>query len=154
MSPSIRRFFTILGIFITTAANVSAQTDGITVAWDPNDPDELVTEYRLYYKTGAFGPPYDGTGLNQGESPIIIPVADLVDKAGDDLAVLLRGDAGRQGIFHGPAGRRVEERLGLVDAAQDPQQVLAAVGREVLGAMGRRSTSAAKAASRRRGWSG
>lgn len=34
---------------------------------------EPLTGYKLYYKTGAdSSPPYDGTGLNEGASPILI----------------------------------------------------------------------------------
>ncbi len=79
MNHLIRNISIMLFIFTISAANVSAQTNGITVAWDANDPAEQVTEYRLYYKTGPFGPPYDGTGLDQGDSPIVIQTANLPD---------------------------------------------------------------------------
>jgi len=76
----IRYIFIVVFVFITTAATISAQKNSITLTWDPNDPAELVTEYRLYYKTGTSGPPYNGTGLDQGDSPITIRVDDLVDE--------------------------------------------------------------------------
>ncbi len=66
--------------FAISATMVYAQTGSLTVAWDANDPSEQVTEYRLYYKIGDFGPPYDGSNLDQGASPIIIPVANLGDQ--------------------------------------------------------------------------
>lgn len=75
---------TLIAIFLTviTAATVSAQADDIIVAWDPNDPAEQVTEYKLYYKTGnsgtPSGPPYNGTGLVEGNSPITIPVGQQI----------------------------------------------------------------------------
>jgi len=76
----IRYIFIVVFVFITTAATISAQTNSITLTWDPNDPAEQVTEYRLYYKTGTSGPPYNGVGLDQGDSPITIRVDDLVDE--------------------------------------------------------------------------
>ncbi len=80
MCRLIRNSLFFLLAFAISATMVFAQTGGLTVAWDANDPSEQVTEYRLYYKTGDFGPPYDGANLDQGESPIIIPVANLADQ--------------------------------------------------------------------------
>ena len=76
----IRYILIVFFVFITTAATVSAQTNSITLAWDPNDPAEQVTEYTLYYKTGTSGPPYNGVDLDQGDSPITIRVNDLADE--------------------------------------------------------------------------
>ncbi len=75
-----RHLFIVVFAFVTTAATASVQTDSITLAWAPNAPSEQVTQYRLYYKTGPPGQPYKGTGLDQGNSPIIIRVADLADE--------------------------------------------------------------------------
>ena len=95
MKRLIRHTITFLVVLAISVATVSAQTDGITLAWDPNDTSEQVTEYRLYYKTGPSGPPYNGVGLNQGDSPIIIPVADLADENSPeiDLTGLIPGVA-------------------------------------------------------------
>ena len=76
----IRSIYIIFFVFITTAVTVSAQANSIILAWDPNNPAEQVTEYRIYYKTGASGPPYQGTGIDQGNSPIIIRVRDLANE--------------------------------------------------------------------------
>ncbi len=65
MGNLIRNIFIILFTLTISVVAVSAQTPGITVAWDANDPAEEVTEYRIYYKIGAFGPPYDGTGQSR-----------------------------------------------------------------------------------------
>ena len=75
----VRYIFIVIFVFITTVS-VSAQADSITLAWSPNDPAEQVTEYRLYYKTGYSGQPYTGAGIDQGDSPIIIRVNDLVNE--------------------------------------------------------------------------
>ena len=50
---------------------VTAYTNTIEFQWDSNP--EPLTGYKLYYKTGTDNtPPYDGTGLNEGDSPITI----------------------------------------------------------------------------------
>jgi hypothetical protein len=39
----------------------------VTLAWD-SDPS--VDGYKLYYKPGSSGPPYNGTGAAEGDSPV------------------------------------------------------------------------------------
>ena len=47
-------------------------------AWDANtEPD--IAGYNFYYKNGDSGAPYDGTGADEGNSPIQIPLASLND---------------------------------------------------------------------------
>jgi hypothetical protein len=47
-------------------------------AWDANtEPD--IAGYYIYYKKGVSGPPYDGIGAEEGDSPIEIPLASLYD---------------------------------------------------------------------------
>ena len=47
-------------------------------AWDANtEPD--MAGYNIYYKNGVSGAPYDGTGADEGNSPIQIPLASLID---------------------------------------------------------------------------
>ncbi len=47
-----------------------AFAEDITFTWTANP--EPVTGYKLYYKTGEdSSPPYNGTGLNEGSSPIL-----------------------------------------------------------------------------------
>ncbi|MHB8790631.1 MAG: Ig-like domain-containing protein, partial [Desulfobulbaceae bacterium] len=41
----------------------------VSFAWTANP--ETVDGYKLYYKTGSSGPPYDGTGATEGDSPIL-----------------------------------------------------------------------------------
>lgn len=78
MHNPIRSTLIVIFLTVIAAATVSAQANDIIVAWDPNDPAEQVTEYKLYYKTDnsstPTGPPYDGTGLIEGDSPITIQV--------------------------------------------------------------------------------
>ena len=39
----------------------------VTLAWDP---DQIADGYKVHYKSGSSGPPYDGTGAAEGDSPI------------------------------------------------------------------------------------
>ena len=41
----------------------------ISLAWDPNSETDL-GGYKIYYKIGSSGPPYNGTGATEGSSPI------------------------------------------------------------------------------------
>jgi hypothetical protein len=50
-----------------------------TLAWDANPSSEQVTSYAIYYKTTFSGPPYDGKGASEGNSPIIVPISALSD---------------------------------------------------------------------------
>ena len=44
----------------------------VTLAWDACSPCDNLLGYMLYYSAGGEGgPPYDGTGANEGESPIV-----------------------------------------------------------------------------------
>ena len=41
----------------------------VMLAWEPS-PTPGVSGYKLYYTDGTSGPPYEGTGAYEGESPI------------------------------------------------------------------------------------
>jgi hypothetical protein len=47
----------------------SANAKDVTLAWDPNSESDLAG-YKLYYKMGTSGAPYDGVDSLQGASPI------------------------------------------------------------------------------------
>ncbi len=66
-------FFLVFSCFLTAASAAD-----ITLAWDPNTESDL-TGYRVYYKTGSSGTPYDGAGAVQGSSGITIPLEALSD---------------------------------------------------------------------------
>jgi len=55
-------------MLLTEAEARAAEVD---LAWDANT-DPTIVGYKLYYATHA-GAPYDGTGANEGPSPIDIP---------------------------------------------------------------------------------
>lgn len=50
----------------------------VTLAWDANTESDLAG-YKIYYKTGSPGEPYNGTGADQGPAPIIVPLDELMD---------------------------------------------------------------------------
>ncbi|MBW2604979.1 MAG: hypothetical protein JRE28_11805 [Deltaproteobacteria bacterium] len=55
-------------------------------AWDKNiEPD--IAGYYIYYKIGATGAPYDGTGADEGDSPIKIPLSSLNDPENPEYAI-------------------------------------------------------------------
>ena len=47
-------------------------------AWDANTEPDLAG-YKIYYKNGVSGAPYNGIGAVEGNSPILIPVTSLSD---------------------------------------------------------------------------
>lgn len=50
----------------------------VSLAWDANTEANLAG-YRVYYKLGGSGEPYDGDGLDQGASPVDVPLTSLAD---------------------------------------------------------------------------
>ena len=48
----------------------------ITLVWDANSEVNLAG-YRIYYKTGKSGPPYDGEGASEGDSPMSVAVEEF-----------------------------------------------------------------------------
>jgi hypothetical protein len=50
----------------------------ITLQWDANLKPDLAG-YKIYYKTGSSGSSYDGTGIDQGNSPITLGIGNPDD---------------------------------------------------------------------------
>jgi hypothetical protein len=71
-------FIIALAAILSFAGAGSAGAAQVTLAWDAN-ADQSVTGYRVYYRTGTAGPPYEGEGLDQGASPIEIPLNSMAD---------------------------------------------------------------------------
>lgn len=64
-----------LFIILAFSGGVAYAMD-ITLAWDANlEPD--LAGYKIYYKTGTSGPPYDGEGASEGDSPISLAVDEF-----------------------------------------------------------------------------
>ncbi|MBW2247571.1 MAG: hypothetical protein JRF62_10330 [Deltaproteobacteria bacterium] len=58
----------------------AAYTTDVTLAWGSNSEADL-GGYFIYYKTGASGAPYNGTGAVEGNSPIQVPLSELDNPA-------------------------------------------------------------------------
>lgn len=56
-------------IFLLHLFSASSDARSVTLAWDPNSETGL-KGYKLYYKTGSGGAPYNGTGAVEGPSPV------------------------------------------------------------------------------------
>ena len=63
-----RHLVVVFGAFLMVSVPLSVFARDITFTWTAN-PD-TVDGYKLYYKTGGSGPPYDGTGALEGPSPV------------------------------------------------------------------------------------
>jgi len=50
----------------------------VTLGWNANTESDLAG-YKVYYKTGSSGPPYNGTGADQGPSPRTLSIGALDD---------------------------------------------------------------------------
>ena len=74
----LQRLASLLGeglLFLITSSSLSYSAE-VTLVWDANTESDL-TGYKLYYKTGSSGEPYDGTGIDQGDSGINISLDNL-----------------------------------------------------------------------------
>jgi len=81
ISTYLRFRFSILIIIIVFLASLfsvipSSFSAEVAIGWDPVVDPELAG-YVVYYKTGLSSTSYDGTGLDQGDSGIRIPVESL-----------------------------------------------------------------------------
>ena len=56
----------------------SSYADNITLNWAPNTEPDLAG-YKIYYKKGFSGTPYDGVDIDQGSSPIYLTIDDPDD---------------------------------------------------------------------------
>ena len=58
----ITAFVALLSCFLTPCYSLD-----VSLAWGA---DSTVDGYKLYYKAGSSGPPYNGTGAAEGDSPV------------------------------------------------------------------------------------
>lgn len=58
-----------LGPFLSLYFITPSYALDVSLAWDANTEPDLAG-YKLYYKTDSSGPPYNGTGATEGDSPI------------------------------------------------------------------------------------
>ena len=75
---SILCFFIILILALFFSPARSPFAADVNLTWDSNTESDL-EGYKVYYKTGSSGVPYNGTGAAEGSSPITIPLDNLSD---------------------------------------------------------------------------
>lgn len=90
----LRGFFlkligTVVAVLVLSAG-VSGAAD-VRLQWDPNTESTL-KGYKIYYKTGTSGPPYDGSGASQGSSPVTVPLTSIADAAHPEFTLLNLND--------------------------------------------------------------
>ncbi len=79
--PSPRKVFSTFLFFITITV-LSFMfcklifAESLTLAWDPNTESDLAG-YKIYYNTTSQDAPFDGTGIEQGNSPITVGIGQL-----------------------------------------------------------------------------
>ena len=81
ISTFLQLRFSILAVIIVSLISLfslipSSFSAEVTLSWDPNTEPDLAG-YKMYYKTGSSGTPYDGIGIDQGGSGINIPLGNL-----------------------------------------------------------------------------
>jgi PKD repeat protein len=85
-SPSFLLTIVIVTLFSAFFYSQSVSAAQVTLAWDPNNESDLIG-YKLYYKTGTSGPPYDGTGATDGDSPVLLQMENLTDPTNPEYTI-------------------------------------------------------------------
>jgi len=78
--------FTILATAIIIGPKSLVYSADVTLAWAANSEPNLAG-YYIYYKSGTSGAPYNGTGVDEGDSPIKIPLYDFADPANPEFTL-------------------------------------------------------------------
>ena len=78
--------FILITSTIILCPNPSLYGADVTLAWTTNTESDL-GGYYIYYKTGTSGAPYNGTGLDEGDSPITVPLAVFADPSNPEYAL-------------------------------------------------------------------
>ena len=70
------------------AAKTTVQGNGpsVTLGWTANN-DPGLAGYKIYYKTESKTPPYDGTGLTEGNSPIDVSLKSLKNPTSPEFTI-------------------------------------------------------------------
>ena len=77
----------ILFLFYSVSWSWSASPKSITVSWQPSITNEDGTPcmdlagYKIYYDKDKSGAPYNGIGIQEGDSPILLPLSIFADPA-------------------------------------------------------------------------
>jgi len=78
--------FSILAAAIIIGPKSLAYAADVTIAWTANSEPHLAG-YYIHYKSGSSGAPYNGTGVDEGDSPIKIPLYDFADPANPEFTL-------------------------------------------------------------------
>jgi len=91
--PSVfrqRRILFYIFILITSAIILcpkpSIYAADVTLGWTGNTESDLAG-YYIYYKSGTSGAPYNGTSVDEGNSPIKVPLGDFADPANPEYTL-------------------------------------------------------------------
>jgi len=88
----------VVSFLLSLGLEIPAFPMHITLQWDANlEPD--VVSYLIYYKTDSSGPPYDGTGADEGPSPIEMSVDQDENPDPDIVEFTLHGLADDEAHF-------------------------------------------------------
>ena len=70
------------------AAKTTVQSDvpSVTLGWSANNESGLAS-YKIYYKTESEAPPYDGMGLTEGNSPIVVSLFKLKNPQNPEFTI-------------------------------------------------------------------
>ena len=71
----------LLGMWIGSV--VTGEAAQCTLQWQAS-PDARVTGYKVYYHVGPSAPPYRGSEANEGSSPILVTLEDVMEVATGD----------------------------------------------------------------------
>lgn len=87
---------TILSVCSLVSAD-AVSAAGAYLTWNANSEENLAG-YKLYYKLNTGGEPYNGTGANEGNSPVVINLAQLDDPNSPSFSLTGLG-AGQTYVF-------------------------------------------------------
>ena len=74
----MKRYLVLLILFLFISSPLLAHSGSIPISWDKNTEEDLAG-YKIYYNINTPGEPYIGVGAKEGDSPIILPLAELFD---------------------------------------------------------------------------
>jgi hypothetical protein len=78
--------FTLITSAIILCPKAPVYAADVTLAWTGNTESDLAG-YYIYYKSGTSGAPYNGTGVNEGNSPIKIPLGVFANPANPEYTL-------------------------------------------------------------------
>lgn len=77
--------------FFLSMISSTAYAAEASLAWDANSEQDLAG-YKIYYKLGAGGSSYNGTGANEGNSPVTVYLKDLINSNSPAFSLTGLGD--------------------------------------------------------------